>query len=241
MNLKSSLLVSALAVAGTANADLLSLYNFNDASTMGTSATNAALLLSADGGVLQGTTVLTTTAAVVNVVSFGGTITNANAGDVSGAALAIQAGTNNVNNGTSLILKATANAGTTLSALSFSFAGQRTGTGFNSYQLAYSVNGGVFTDFDSAFDLDRGGNGFAGFGNGTTAVASSIRAFDLSSIGSRIETVSLRLTYTGATTSAANFRLDNLQLNGNVQAVPEPASLAALGLGALALVRRRRK
>jgi hypothetical protein len=240
MNIKTLVSVAALGAFGMAHADLLSLYNFNDASTTGTSAANAALLMSCDGGTLQSGTTLATNAAIANVVSFTGTITNAANSDPAGAALAIQGGTSQANNGKSLTMTTTASAGKSLTALTFSFAGQRTATGFNSYQLAYSINGGAFTNFNAAFDLNS--STAPGFGNGSTNVPTAIRSFNLSSLTGTISSIALRITFTGSTSSAGNLRVDNLQLNGRqIAATPEPASYAVLGLGAVALIRRRKR
>ena len=43
-----------------------------------------------------------------------------------------------------------------------------------------------------------------------------------------------------ATSTGGNFRIDNVVLNGNVTAIPEPATMGLLGLGALAMVLRRK-
>ena len=43
-----------------------------------------------------------------------------------------------------------------------------------------------------------------------------------------------------ATSSSGNFRLDNVVLNGTVSSIPEPATMGLLGLGALAMVLRRK-
>lgn len=41
-------------------------------------------------------------------------------------------------------------------------------------------------------------------------------------------------------TSTGNFRVDNVVLNGTVSSIPEPATMGLLGLGALAMVLRRK-
>jgi hypothetical protein len=248
MNYKALLVLTSIVTASAAQADLLSLYDFNLGSNSGTSAANEALLLTPNGGTLKANSVLTTTShysadtANAGVVSFTGTTTNAPSGIVAGAALSIQGGfggSGTGNNGTSLTLAVNAGSKTDLTNLDLSFAMQRTSTGFNSVQLAYSINGGTYVNDGSAFtpflSTAKGLDGNTGI-----ASTSAIENFDLSKIGTGITSIDLRLTYTGATGDTGNIRIDNLQLNGKTQAVPEPSSIAAMGLGILALARRRR-
>jgi hypothetical protein len=47
----------------------------------------------------------------------------------------------------------------------------------------------------------------------------------------------IRVTVTGATSTNGNSRFDNMLITGTI--VPEPASLLLIGLGAVALLRRR--
>jgi hypothetical protein len=54
-----------------------------------------------------------------------------------------------------------------------------------------------------------------------------------------IGTFYVRMTFTGATTGGTT-RVDNFQINGDVAPVPEPTSLAAIGIGAVALIRRKK-
>ena len=44
----------------------------------------------------------------------------------------------------------------------------------------------------------------------------------------------------GAISAAGSYRINDLTLNGDIVAVPEPATMSLLGLGALAMVLRRK-
>lgn len=159
--------------------------------------------------------------------SFGGTTTNSLNSDVAGQALTIQGGASESttpvqNNGATLIIQVDLS---TLSNPILSFASQRSTTGFNSNQMAYSVDGTSYTDFGSPF-------------NPGTSFGSTVYSFDFSSIDALDGDASVffRITLTGATSNAGNIRIDNVQIN----AVPEPASALLGSLGLLALLRRRR-
>jgi hypothetical protein len=54
------------------------------------------------------------------------------------------------------------------------------------------------------------------------------------------EATEIRIQGWNATSTGGNFRLDNVVLNGTVTAIPEPATMSLLGLGALAMVLRRK-
>jgi hypothetical protein len=54
------------------------------------------------------------------------------------------------------------------------------------------------------------------------------------------DTVTFRV-YTYAPAAGNSIDFDNITINGDASNVPEPASLATLGLGGLALIRRRRR
>jgi hypothetical protein len=170
---------------------------------------------------------------------FAGTVTNLPSPDPDetgrGAAIAIQNGNDGINNGTGIIFTLDM---TNLQGLAFSFAGQRTSTGFNSLVVDYSTDGGSnwlgnisVTTLESSMGT-------------TSSVSASIRNVDLSSVSglSNISNAQIRLTFDGGTitASAGNNRLDNFQFTAT--AVPEPATYAAifgaLALG-LAMVRRR--
>jgi hypothetical protein len=237
MKLNLVLLVSALGVAGAANAATLSYYSFNN-STAGTGG-NLGTLNSTDPDVKDASvtsTSLTNTFAAANFGTFSGTIVNRlDSTYGSGGSLALQNGANGANNG-KYVQFGIGSTTSKFSKLVLSFASQRTGTGFNSNQLSYSTDGVSFVDFGSAYSP---ASSFASAGPNV------VQTFDLSSVSalSGVSTVYLRLTFSGATltSSSGNNRIDNLIIAGDVQAVPEPASMVALGLGAAAMIRRRRK
>ena len=105
-------------------------------------------------------------------------------------------------------------------------------TGPRDFKLAYQINGGAFSDFQSYSVSANSGTWSAG-----TPINTDVRAFDLSSVLglNNATTVSFRLIDTstvsanGATVSAVGTdRVDNFTINGTLTAVPEPASLAFL-------------
>jgi hypothetical protein len=119
------------------------------------------------------------------------------------------------------------------SAISFtnvqlSYATQGTGTGFNSQTWAYSTNASTWTPFFT----NTPASSFALSGVVTSPI---ITALDGATNGF------LRLTVSGASTSGGNNRLDNVA----IVSVPEPSTVAMLGLAGLGvagyMIRRRRR
>ncbi len=225
-----------------AQATNLAVWNFNYASganpaTIGPA--ERAELFSVDGGVNAASASLSTNfvftdgaqGGTIGITSFAGTSVNALPGTLPGQELALQAGnsgTGTPNNGQYLQFGAST-AG--FNNINVSFAFRNSGTGFSSNQFQYSVDGATFTTFGGNF----------------TAAASTAQTFDLSSVVglSNNPNAQFRILLNGATTSAGNARIDNLQINsGFAVAVPEPGTLALLALGGLpvvGLVARRRK
>ncbi len=171
----------------------------------------------------------TGTGPTYGVTNFVGSIVNALPGDLGGQALALQAGATGTagqpNNGARLTLR--------FNMLNFidpilTFATQRTNTGFNANQLAWSTDGISFTDFGSTYN---------------PATAFATQTFDLSGINQLDHATDayLRITFTGASTAAGNNRIDNIQVNATLSAVPEPSSIVLVGLVAMGGMFARRR
>lgn len=117
------------------------------------------------------------------------------------------------------------------SNLSVSYATQRSGTGFTSQVLEYSVDGvnwssiGANTSVQSSFST-------LGTPPGVATVFSGISGLD----GAAVAYV--RMTLTGATNSSGNNRFDNFIFSADV--VPAPGAMALLGVAGLLGARRRR-
>lgn len=232
--MKTSVLALAItagaAIASMSNAGLVAYWDFNDSQT---GVGGALGVLNAGGynaqqgsGVLQTNITANTNNTTPNgtLGTFSGSTVNLLAPSGSGGALAIQNGTNGLNNGNWIQFKiSTTGYG---SALALTYASQRTGTGFNNQAISFSTDGVNFTflvnqnAIPSAFGLQTVNFGAADvYGKADLYV---------------------RFTFTGgSTTSAAgNNRIDNVQFNA--EAIPAPGSVALIGLAGLIAGRRRR-
>ena len=106
-----------------------------------------------------------------------------------------------------------------------SVQGSNTGPRNTSWYLGAAAVGTVLTRTVSTTTSWNSSLGTIAAGAGQTL---SIRATDSVSV-------------TGGTpASAGSFRINDLSFNGDIQAVPEPATMSLLGLGALAMVLRRK-
>lgn len=226
-------LITGFGAAGAHAQGSIYVYNFNDGVT-GSSPANQTNLFTVDrinqGG--AGSSLVSSFDAA-GITSFGGTKLNADNGDVAGQALAL---VNQTNNGHSLTAFADL---TGFQNIGFSFAGQRTATGFNNDTLAYSLDNINFTTIASGIDLPT---------------AFGVQNYDLSSITAinNAARISFRLTFDGATSSSGNNRLDNLIISGTkmggitpVSPVPEASTTVSLGLmlalGGLAFTVKKKK
>ena len=189
----------------TVKADEIAIWNFNDSDLV----------------VDHGAGTMTSNFNVTNILFAAGTTNNARIGDAAGQALSLQGGTSNGNNGRNI----TFNVDTTgFSNIVVSFATQGTGTGFNSNQFQYSVDGVNFIDFGSPYVP-------------AAAFGSLPVIFTLTGIIglNNNPNAAFRIVFNGATSSTGNNRLDNFVVEGSSTTIPEPATmfLLATGLGGL--------
>jgi hypothetical protein len=195
-------------------ADELAVWNFNDSN------------LNVDHG--SGT--LTSNINAANISFAAGTSNNSRQGDIAGLALQFQGGTGTANNGRNITFN--------VSTLGFanivvSFATQGTGTGFNSNQFQYSLDGITFINFGSPFTPA------AGFG----AVPIVFSLGNIVGLNGN-PNATFRIVFDGATSSTGNNRIDNIVVEGSSTTIPEPTTVLLLftGLSGLyGLKRKRRK
>jgi hypothetical protein len=159
-----------------------------------------------------------------NVGFAAGTTNNVRLGDPSGQALSLQGGSGNANNGRNITVLVSTFG---FSNIIVSFATQGTGTGFNSNQFQYSLDGVTFNDFGSPFAP-------------TVAFGAVPIVFDLGSIPglNNNPDAAFRIVFSGATTATGNNRIDNFVVEGSSATIPEPTTIALLGTGITTLFAR---
>ncbi len=209
-------LLTLIAGVDRASADELAIWNFNDSDLV----------------VDHGTGTLTNNIVPANILFAAGTTNNARLGDLAGQALSLQGGTSNINNGRTITLNVSTMG---FSNIAVSFATQGTGTGFNSNQFQYSLDGTNFFDFGSPYVP-------------AAAFGAVPVVFTLASIAglNNNPNAAFRIVFSGATSSTGNNRIDNIVVDGTAisSPIPEPATavLMVTGLsGLIALHRKRRK
>ena len=250
--IKSSLFAVGLAsiVASVASADMIAQWDFQTTTNGGTAVAAAPLtpkLFVANFGTgslyLDGSNgssnffepATGTTNTEIN--AFGGTALNATGSmstvTTSPAALAIVGGAASVPagtfgaNGKAMVFKFSM---TGLSNLAVSYAVQRTASGFATQQWDYSTDGTTWSSAATITGIQ------ASFAAGATP-ANVVTSLGVASGLDNAANAYMRVTFTGATSSTGNNRMDNFQFNAT--ALPAPGAIALIGLAGL-IARRRR-
>jgi hypothetical protein len=204
-------LVIVCLFACSARADVLALWNFNDAA----SGVEFALLVDRGAGTM------TTDFGAGDIGSMPGTSINGQDGDIGGSALRL---VGNANNGRNLTWMVSTDG---FESIGISFAALRTNSGFSSNQLQYTTDGGTnwapigLLDISSAYALHSWDLGAIGH-----LADNPLAGF--------------RVVLGGATAWNGSVRFDNLLVTGDrmpeqppppAAPVPEPSSLTLTLLG----------
>lgn len=216
--------IALATLAGAAQADLVASWNFNNIPAITIAGTPAALGITSIAAT-DGTGTVSLTGFAGNIDDFGGSTVNLYGSDIAGVSLSLIAGGVSPNfpgNGGYITFNVSL---TGFENPIITFATQRTSTGFNSVQFAWSTDGTNYTDFGAAY---------------VPASSYALQTIDLTTINALdgAASATFRLTFSGATSVSGNNRIDNLQVNAT--AVPTPSAAALMGVGILASARRRR-
>lgn len=212
-------LALSLGLASVSEADVIAYWHFNDTPFTGNP---SALTDPADVG--SGTLTTQANSSGTNHELRTGTLENAQGVTPAGQAVAFRRGTRWNGGHWQVAFDATNLLDTKLT-----FAALTASNGVDTYQASYSTDGGSsFTNFGSTVGLT---GSFATY------------TVDLGTLLAGEDDAVIRLTLSGASGSigstASRMDLDNVVVEGTL--VPEPASLALLGLGGLCMLGGRRR
>jgi uncharacterized protein (TIGR03382 family) len=232
MKTRSIAIMLAATVVGSSHAALVAYWNNNSNAlpVSGFGYTSTAFPQAADagsgfmtigGGIMSETVVNANGTVYTWAQSFGGTTLNALNDDAAGGSFSIVSGTDNRNNGAYLQFQLNM---TGFADLVISYATRGTSSGFSSQVWSWSTDGANFTDFSTI--------------TGTTSTSFSVKTLSTLSAVDGAATAYLRVTFSGATGSSGNNRLDNMQFNAT--AIPAPGAIPLLGVAGLVGSRRRR-
>jgi len=227
MRFKSLVLVSALAAAGTANAGVLTYWDFNNQNNTPSIGTGT---VSLQGGVTSP-----------------GYNSDNGSSDPAATAFGLQttsypaASTGDKTAGVAFFVSTLG-----MQDISFSFDLRTSNTASRYFLAQYTTDGSTWND--SSLFTSAGGDTW---NNTNTVNLSGISAVNNNAnFGFRVVATfapgtsnyaASRTTVATNYSSAGTYRFDTVSVSGDVQPVPEPASMVALGLGAAAMLRRRRK
>lgn len=168
--------------------------------------------------------------------AFAGTSVNATGGlsttTTSPAALAL---VNSTANGNYAVFKFSMSG---YKDLSISYATQRTSTGFTSQLWEYSTDGNSYSAVATISSGSTSGTIATSFATSGILTLPTVTGLDFAT------DAYLRVTFSGATSTAGNNRWDNIQFNASAVPVPEPetyALMAGIGLVGFAFWRRVRR
>lgn len=209
-----------LSLCGSARAETIALWNFNDAVSGTTGGTNEFL-------VDRGSGIMASDFNPLNIGNAAGSAVNSQE-DPAGRALNLAG---NANNGRNLTWSASTEG---FDTVEISFAIQRTSTGFNDNEFLYS--------------LDNGGT-WIHFANFSPGLSFATQTFDLSGIAGLANNANaaFRIVFMGAASTTGNNKIDNLLVSGSpfvppdTSEVPEPSTVALTAAGLLCLLAAGRK
>lgn len=208
---KIATMLCLITVTSLTKADLIADWNFNGDSTG--AAPNPSLADHGSGSLSFSGLANSGDASIIS----GGTAQNEYTGDSAGNALSVSAGgSGEPENGKSLIFSIDTSD---YQNIVLTYATDASSTGFNSQQWSYSLNGTSYTSFGSA--KVPGTTSFTQTGTETEDFSSVTALNDYG-------TVYFEATLTGASGTSGVDRFDNIQFNGTLSAVPEPATWGAI-------------